>query len=230
MDSELKERISLGLRLLVSEFPKPGINALVQAWSEWESNKRFERVDQLFREFLEIAKEHANEIESLKNDTAKQMEASAILERVADYVQSEPSGTKRRILSSSFAHAIFISDGATYDEKVTLLDTVNWLTEQDLRILSLFTDENPVRQVGHMDENLMGDFASREKDFEQRINPWIVSLSKLMSRGLVSETETYQGEHFPYSGNHNHWLQVWRRKTFAITPFGRTLIQSMNFH
>jgi hypothetical protein len=55
---------------------------------------------------------------------------------------------------------------------------------------------------------------------------WLLNatISKLESRGLLSQTSSANIV-FGWEGDADHWVNRWRRKTFEITPFGKTFVE-----
>ena len=127
------------------------------------------------------------------------------------------------MLAVGFANILVAGTTQPYDTKISLLDTLDSLTEADLRVLANFAREGRIRidkliptSQEYRDENGLGETAS----------DLIVSLCKLESRGLIGET-TPVNLNINAPGEVTHWVNRWRRRAFQLIPFGRTLLDTI---
>jgi hypothetical protein len=82
---------------------------------------------------------------AVEQHTKDSGEIPALVERTIEGVSREADGRKRKAFAALLANAIAEGPKPAYDQKLTLLDTLDSLTEQDVVLLSPFNAGQPVR-------------------------------------------------------------------------------------
>ena len=217
MNELTKTIVKGGLRSIAASFPFAG--SLAQAWSEWESIIRDQRIEEFFSN---VNSQLASLHEKLKPIEASS-EFPALIERIVEKIQREPSASKRRLFAIVFLRSLLKGSGQHFDEKLSVIEVLDSLTESDLKILGAFS----LGRRTQVDEIVpTSSFSRDEEGLGQAISPLVVSLSKLESRGLIGETVTLNRA-FDYPDEASHWANRWRRKTYEILPFGKTVLESL---
>jgi len=221
MKESTKALINGGLRSIAASFPV--FENIAQAWSEYESYQRDQRVEEFFhnmKEQLACVEEKLETAQSHHGDTCT---LSALVERTIEKIQKEPSLSKRRIFAIALLRGLTSENCQSFDDKLTVIETLDDVTESDLKNLALFSDGRRIQ----VDELVPSSQVYRdEASLGETISTLVVSLCKLESRGLIGET-TPINRAFNYPGDANHWANRWRRKTFEILPFGSALLESI---
>ncbi len=212
-----KEIVERGLRTVAAGVPVVG-GLLAQAWSEYEGHVQSERLDEFFGEFAKRCKQLEERILKVEEHTKTLSEFPALIERVIYQVERETSERKRRMYAEALAKSMAAGGEISFDEKLTSIDTLDLLTDIDIKVLGYFVPGYRI-QVSQM--------LPSDAPWNQLAGPLgklVVSISKLESRGLLSQTSSANIV-FGWEGDADHWINRWRRKTFEITPFGRTFVE-----
>ena len=204
--------IKAGLRSIAASIPVAA--SLAQAWNEYEAHIQSARIE----EFFSILKA---EIEGIKERIEKEQEfirqsgeIPSLIERTIDKLRKENSRKKRERFAHLLANSIAAGPRLGYDDKLTFVETLDTLTDQDISVLSVFEpDQKPdVRAIENSDA--LAHFPS-----EERLGKLVVSLAKLQSRGLISETIIDSG-HGEWTSGATGWVETWREKHFELLPQG----------
>lgn len=225
-----KTIISGTLRTLAQLVPIAG-GAVAQAWSEYESFKLSQRIQEFFSElttqFNLLEASHLD----LREKIASMPDVAELLERTVASVKRETSEAKRRCFSRLYSSFLAAPDKTNPDERIDLIHHVEQLTEADLHILAEFNEHGGT---------LRGDLITRT------VNPgWSVvgqkehdaawlqdhghivhSISKLESRGLIHQASFNAG--FRSSGDSGSSFNLFRMKAWHITPIGVKLLQGLH--
>ena len=202
---DIKEKlpavIKCGIRSLAASFP--GAASLATAWSEWDSEKRFnyvkgffELTTQLFEEFDERIKEQETYLAS--------EEAPHLLSLVIEKVQREHREEKRKRFAKFFLEGLAVGDKVSFDEKRYFLELLDELNNFDFKILQDIFAANKLK-------------VANIKDIE--LDELVVCLSKLSSKGLIAETSGYEladVDSILIVGDKRDWYNVWRKKWFEL--------------
>src|SRR5262249_17959846 len=107
----------------------------------------------------------------------------------------------------------------SFDEKLTVIDTLDVLTETDIEVLGHFVHGNPLLVSQLLPS---GAPSNQSAEFLGRLIP---SISKLESRGLLTESSTANVKYDIEEGFSGYWVNRWKRKMFQITPFGKIFVE-----
>jgi hypothetical protein len=220
-DTTTSALIKGGLRSIAASVPI--VASFGQAWSEYESQTKSLRVDEFFRTFRELVARMQAELTEVKHHIETSGEFPALLEKTVEHVQRELSARKRRLYAQALLNNVVAGPARPYEEKLNIIDALDALTERDLQLLHNFASGADI-QIN--DFVFSTQFFRDERDWEAQLGPVVASLSKLVARGLVSETAP-ANRAFDYSGSADHWINRWRRKTFVLIPFGKIVLESL---
>jgi len=192
----------------------PGAATIAALWSEYETKTRLQRIeDQVDNLRKALDKYPLESIPDLKDRVDGLPE---LIERSMSMAAREPSKTKRKRLAFATVGCFAQMERIDYDSAVAIIETLDFLTETDIELL---------KRLGRCAvrvDMLVDDSIFRTLDqggLERRLGQMIVSLSKLESRGLITETEPLN-ETFVSEGTRNSWINKWRERTYCRTPYG----------
>jgi hypothetical protein len=188
------EIVSAGLRSVAASFPV--FASVGQAWTEFETHRKFDRMEQFFKDLKLEMEALAQTVNKMREDTPE------LLERTLDLVQREASEQKRRAFAAVFLRCA--KSTKSLDEQRTIIETLDVLSEEDIRLLREF-------QPG---------LAIRVDALEQKFDLGLLAkvLSRLESRGLVGQTSGDTS--FVYIGPRDYWKNRWRPRYYELLPFG----------
>ena len=178
--SKIEDSIKIGLKTIAASFPVAA--SFTQAWNEYESKVQHERIQKFFEDFkveLKMIKDRVKKAENYIKDSG---EVPSQIERTVDKIRKELSDRKRKIYAHLLSNLVTTSGTLTYDDKITFIDNLETLTDQDLTILSQFESDQQVRVSDFIKKPILKDIPENE-----RMSKLADSLSKLESRGLLSE-------------------------------------------
>lgn len=211
-----------GIRSIAASIPFAA--SLAQAWSEYEGHLRSERSDRFFREFREELERQEERIRAVETYTIQSGEFADLLERAVASAQRTNSEEKIKRLAQALVSSISAGSTIHYEEKISLLDALDSLTEEDIRILSQFADGRTKRV-----EQIFRGLDLRGSNQDEKLGFLILSLSKLESRGIIGETSAPGPEEgIGGAGPMDSWFNRWRAKYYELLPFGRILVSSLS--
>ena len=213
MDNELsKEIIASGIRSISASFP--GFATIGQAWTEYQYHKMNSRIEEFFENVKDELCDVEDKILEVIDSIIDREEFPYLLEYTIERVQREASEKKR----IQFAHVLsrLLAVGSKYrlDEKRNVLETLDTITEEDIIIFSLISSNHPIR-IEFLEKSYMNSPEFHGTNF---IGILAKSVSKLESRGLISETNGDTS--FARVGNKDHWKNRWRQKYYELIPYG----------
>lgn len=221
MNESTKAIIKGGLRSIAASFPVAG--SLGQAWSEYESHQRDQRTEEFFQNLKTQISGLEDKLKLVVEHIKTSGELPALLERTIEKVQREPSQSKRRLFAVALSMSLASGSAQTFDSKLSVIETLDGLTEFDLNTLKSLSSGRRMRVNELVPRS---PFYLDEEGLGERISPLVVSLSKLESRGLIGETVPVNLA-FDHPGEASHWANRWRRKTYEILPFGKKVLESI---
>lgn len=228
-DSKLKMWIVGGARTLVNVVPIAG-GAIAQAWSEYDTHKQNERVEEYFRNLGARLEALSAQVGDLKDRIESMPDAAELLERTVEAAIRETSPTKRAVYSLIYSNFIAAPAATSADDRIDILNHVEHLTDTDLNVLRRFAQHGTQR--GDMLTNSVNPGfapvgAQREPD-----NAWlnthgnlVHSLTKLTSRGLIMDAVFNAGIQF--AGDSGSGFNRFRQKAWQITPMGIKVIRAL---
>lgn len=217
--SKIEDSIKIGLKTIAASFPVAA--SFTQAWNEYESKVQHERIQKFFEDFkveLKMIKDRVKKAENYIKDSG---EVPSQIERTVDKIRKELSDRKRKIYAHLLSNLVTTSGTLTYDDKITFIDNLETLTDQDLTILSQFESDQQVRVSDFIKKPILKDIPENE-----RMSKLAVSLSKLESRGLISEAIGHADQGvMARTYDSLGWQEKFKDKYFELLPHGATFIQ-----
>lgn len=126
-------RISLSLPVLSGL----GGSTLAQAYSEWDSSRRYEKL----KSFIEEIRDRVRCLENNRNAIKYNDEDCAILDNVLQKIQIEHSEKKREYYASFLISAL--SNVGRFDKKQRFIRAIDEFTESHFRVLSFLYNIAP---------------------------------------------------------------------------------------
>jgi hypothetical protein len=220
MNTEAELALKGSLRTALATIP--GLGGIAQAWSEVEGYVQSQRIEALSEYFTQRCRDLHYRLIELKDYIMTSGEIPILMERVCRKVLRETSETKRRMLAEAFVKSIAAGPEMPFDDKLTIIDTLDSLTESDLRVFHFFFETKLCQGIHLLDLSGVPRI-SNEEALAPDVSRLFVPLSKLEARALIAETAPL---HIPFhsEGDASHWVNRFRAKTFALTPFGDQFI------
>lgn len=208
--------INAGLRSIAASIPVAA--SLGQVWSEYETHRTTKRIRELFENLKAELKALVHEVDEHGDALKKCQDFAELLEITIDKVRREYGESKRATYARILARLAVEGDQRTHFEKVALLESLDLLTEIDIRILSLFQGRETaeIANVRWRELGLAGE--ANEQLWEVSC-----SLAKLESRGLMLKVTTHTGVVVvqpPLSADASRWEQT----KYRVLPLGMSLI------
>jgi hypothetical protein len=216
--------IKAGIRSLATLVPALGV--CVQAWSEYESHKKDQRIDEMFRNLRDLAAGMQNRLVSVQNCIETVVsEFPALFEKTVEKVQKEVSERKRLLFARALLNNLAAGPNLPYDDKLNIIEILDALTESDLMVLNRFPLQGVIKVPALFDPPPDSDVPSL-LHLEPELSRLVVSLKKLESRGLIYESKTFTDSQNWFDVD-VHWTTKWPSMKFGLLPFGRTLLDSL---
>jgi len=214
-NTKTKEIICSTARSIGASFPLAA--SIVHAWSEQESKKRWDNCQEFFKEIFSELKELKEEFKKIPYPDPDEMQG--IISLTLEKVMREHREEKRKKFAEFFVKTTCMGKKITFDDKQFFLEILDELNESDLDLLIRIKNEGKF-QLG----NLNGFF--RDPDFEE-LNRYIISFSKLESKGLIGEMDPPTGIVIHTRGSMENWENKWRLKCFEVLPKGKEFLDSL---
>jgi len=219
-ESASTKLIKGGLRSIAASVPFAA--SLAQAWNEYEGHKQSERIDKFFREFREALTLQEARLRAVENHITRSGEFPDLIERAIASAQRTNSDEKIKRLAQALASSLAAGSTVHYEDKLNLLDALDSLSEEDIRLLSHFANGR-IEHVDHIFQtaNLRGS------NQEEKLGFLILSLSKLEARGIIGETSPETFRVVGGVGDPSVWFNRWRAKYYVLLPFGKLLVSAL---
>lgn len=215
--SALSKVVNGGLRSIAASFPV--LASLGQAWSEYESHRTGERIyelmDNLKHKYDELCKKY-NDIEERCQRISE--EFPSLLEIAIEKVQKEFSQEKRQIYADVLANLSIQHCNEPYEDKVSVLHSLDTLNPQDLQVLKLFArkPESAAKDLKWQSLDLHGDD-------DQKLSELASMLAKLESRGLIVTVRLHSGVIYVPNGLDQSVARL-SETQYRILPLGQRLL------
>ncbi len=136
---EINEKMGPFVRISLSIPVISGLGGsiLAQAYSEWDSSRRYERL----KSFIEEIRDRVRCLEINRNAIKYNDEDCAILDSVLQKIQIEHSEKKREYYANFLINAL--SNVGCFDKKQRFIRAINEFTESHFRVLSLLYNIAP---------------------------------------------------------------------------------------
>lgn len=212
--------IESGVRSIAASIPIAA--SLGQAWNEYETHLMGKRIQELFDNVKSVMRDLHQRLDIHEDLIAKcRDQFPSLLEMTIDKVRREFSDEKRRLYAHLLARLVLDGGARSYDEKVTLIESLDALTELDLMVLELFKG-NPEVTVKNLDLGPLG----LSGDVNEQLQQLACCLSKLESRGLILTTFTHTGLVITPDGV-EQWLARWSETKYRVLPMGQKVIDAL---
>jgi hypothetical protein len=147
------------------------------------------------------------------------------MERVVLKVRREASETRRQRFALALTRCLAAEPAVLLDDKLSIIDMVDTLTEKDVEVLSSLASGRP-RLVATMYQQTLRPFSKAAT--RDAMAGLVTSLSRLESRGLIAETTTQgAGGVISYTDAPDHWTARWQGKAFELLEFGRMVLEAI---
>ena len=204
--------ISVSLRSIASSFPVAA--SIANAWNEVEGKIREKRINEYFEilrlKFSQVEKE----IEKVQN-VLEQEEVAELIEKTISKILTTPSKYKRTLFANTFINSLIEWEKLSHDTKISIIESLDVLTNQDLQVLRHFKSGQIIRI-----DRLLNVLTELYGTKEERLSLLIVSLTKLESRGIIGQTATSAGDVYGGAGLPDEWTNRWQNRYYEILPFG----------
>ncbi len=209
---DIDSLIKTGVRSLATICPFTA--PLAQAWNEYETKMKFLRIEEFFTTLNEEFKRLEDRISNQESQRIYSEDFPSLIERVIEKVQREYSLKKRQIFAHLLTNMTAIQNDLSYDEKITFIESLDALTDQDIFYLSLFEPNKRLRV-----KELIGYENNKQSNY--RLEDIVVSFSKLESRGLIIVTigkgiMSVMGTIYDKEG----WEEKYCERYYELTPHG----------
>lgn len=212
--------INGGLRSIASSIPV--LASLGQAWSEYENFQTGKRISELMENLKRKLEELSKRINNFE-ETCQHIseEFPSLLEITIDKVRKEFSQEKRRIYADVLANLSFQQYQEPYEDKTSVLHSLDALNPKDLEVLKLFRsrEESAVKELNWESLNLQGDN-------NQKITELLSMLAKLESRGLIITARLSDVAIYPIDGLDKSIARL-SETQYRILPLGKKILSTL---
>ena len=132
----LGKLVASALRSLAASFPVAA--SLGQAWSEYETHRTGRRIQELLDNFQDEFRRLAEQVRNCETTVQAIEGFPEIVERTVEKVRREFEASKRALYATMLARLAVSGSKYSYDEKTTLIESLDALTELDLKVLRQF--------------------------------------------------------------------------------------------
>jgi predicted nuclease with TOPRIM domain len=212
--------ISGGLRSIAASVPI--LASIGQAWSEYKDYQTGERISELMENLktkLEELSTRINNLDEIYNQIRE--EFPSLLEIAIDKVQKEFSQEKRRIYADVLANLSFQQYQEPYEDKISVLHSLDALNPNDLDVLKLFRrkEESVAKELDWRSLDLHGDD-------NQKLAELASMLAKLESRGLIITIRLHNGVVYVPDGLDQSIARLGETK-YRILPLGNRILSAL---
>jgi hypothetical protein len=204
--------IGVSLRSIASSIPVAA--SIANAWSEVEGKIRDRRINEYFDTLRLKLNQLEKEIEKVQN-LLEPEEVAELIEKTISKILITTSEYKRTLFANIFVNSLIQWKNISHDTKISIIESLDLLTNQDLQILRHFKSGHIIRT-----DRLLNAFPELSGTKEERLSLLIVSLTKLESRGIVGETNMPSSDVYAGAGLPDRWTNRWLNKYYEILPFG----------
>jgi len=216
-NTKTKEIICSTARSIGASFPLAA--SIVHAWSEQESKKRWDNCQEFFEEIFSEMAELKEEFKKIHDSNPD--ETQHLLSLTLEKVMREHREEKRKKFAEFFVKTTCRGEKITFDEKRFFLEILDELNEFDLSLLILIKNNGKLK-LGNL------RFQQVLTKREEELSRYIVSISKLQSKGLIGET-SFSGviDYNVSGGNPNDWQNRCLKPWFEVLPMGKKFLESL---
>jgi len=207
-----------GIRSISASFPV--LSSVAQAWSEIETHiykKRIEEFISQFEQELITVKDKIIEIEN-RISTEEILE---LLQKCIVLSKDTSSHDKRKLFPKILTNIIINKEDVDHDTKLNYIESLDYLSLSDIEVLQFFKQDKSV----HVNSIL--SFLKISRNDKRRFSLLITSITKLESRGLISESENPGTNVLSGSGTPDHWINRWKDKFYELLPNGISFLENI---
>jgi hypothetical protein len=205
-----------GIRSIAASIP--ALALLGQAWNEYETHRTTQRIQELFDNLRAELEKLQRTVTAHADALDRHEDFPELLEIAIEKVRREFDEAKRSRYARVLARFLVAGNARSHDEKVSLLESMDLLSEADLRVLSLF---------GAKEDAQIADLRWRELGLPGDVNDQLwemsCSLPKLESRGLILKVSTHTGAVY-VQAQLNSDATRWEQTKYRVLPLGKSLI------
>jgi hypothetical protein len=209
-----------GLRSIAASVP--GLASLGQAWSEYENYQTGNRISELMENLKIKLQELSTRINNFEEIWQQiRGEFPSLLEIAIDKVRKEFSQEKRRIYADVLANLSFQQYQEPYEDKISVLHSLDALNPKDLDVLKLFRrrEESAAKNLDWQSLGLQGDD-------NQKFAELASMLAKLESRGLIITVRLHDGVVYVPDGLDQSIARLSETK-YRILPLGKRILSTL---
>lgn len=213
--------VSGGLRSIAASFP--GFATIGQAWSEYENYQTGRRIAGLMANLKTRVEELSTALANFEERCLLvREEFPSLLEIAIEKVRREFSEEKRRLYANVLANVSFEQYQEPYEDKVSVLHSLDALTPHDIAALALFRrrDEAAAKDLDWPSLNLRG------ADDNQKLAELASMLAKLESRGLIVTVRLHTGVTY-VTGELEPAIARLRETVYRILPMGKRVLSAL---
>ncbi len=213
-DIDTKSLIKIGLKSVAASFPVA--SSIAQAWSDYESKIQSQRIEEFFNNFRSELEAMSDRIEAVKEYIIDSEEIPSLIERSIDKIRREASDSKRARFARLLATNIAAAGELNCDDKISFIEALDTLTEQDILVFSIFKPNQRIRVDEILESGILNQFDGKEK-----MGRLVSSITKLESRALIGETISDKDvDSYAMFGDPSSFVNRWKIKYFELSPFG----------
>jgi len=208
-----------GLRSIAASFPV--LASLGQAWGEYETQRTAARISELLTNLRSEFDDLRETIEARGDSVNAPPGFPELLEIAVEKVRKEFEESKRRTYAHLLANLAIAGDEHSHEEMVALIESLDTLSELDLKILSLFKgrSEVAIRDLRGQDLGLPGS----DSDMVWQLTS---HLARLESKGLIAIVFRHTGVVYVEEGLDKDAARQQETK-YRVLALGASLIRKL---
>lgn len=212
--------ISGGLRSIAASVPVAA--SFGQAWSEYKNYQTGSRISELMENLRKKLEDLSAKIENIEERGRQtSQEFPSLFETTIEKVRKEFSQEKRRIYADVLANLLIQQYEEPYDDKISVLHSLDALNPKDLDVLKLFRrrEESAAKELDWQSLDLQGD---NNPKFAESAS----MLAKLESRGLIITVQLNNHVVYPPPGVDRSIARL-GETTYRILPLGQRVLSAL---
>lgn len=214
------EIIAGGLRSIAASFPVYA--SLGQVWSEYETHRTLGRIQELLDKLKAELGTQAGRLSDHLDVPEQCEDFPELLEIAIDKVRKEFVPSKRATYARVLANFVAGGNALEHDDRVALLESLDFLSETDLECLLLFKGKEEA-QIGDLQWREMG----LKGDASNQIWELSCHLAKLESKGLILRVSQGGGVvHVPKTLTRAAARR--QEANYRLLPVGARLIEALS--
>lgn len=205
-----------GIRSIAASIP--GLASLGQSWTEYETHRTTRRIQELLDNLRAELEKLQGTVTAHTDALDRHEDFPELLEIAIEKVRREFDEGKRSQYARVLARFLVDGNERSHDEKVAVLESMDLLSETDLRVFSLFQGRETAE---------IADLRWRELGLPGDLNDQLwemsCSLARLESRGLILKVSTHIGGVYVQAPLNSEATR-WEKTKYRLLPLGKSLI------